>query len=235
MMIPFIVGSVSYAAGNNVKERAKSKLRQKRLKINPMTDYEGAWIANIETDVYRDGTFENLTVGYSANNGWDFGISLLNTQVLGSHNNFQGNIFANIAKTFDINKDLAITLGTQNGVALVNAQPQQWFNFTFLDNSYDITSWLTLHGGPYVANAAITGTSRQVGFLTGIGMILSPNKLALQMDYVSGHHALSGANVNMVCNLTPRCQIYMGVLVPEQNSGNEFAGILGFNLSTHNL
>jgi hypothetical protein len=55
------------------------------------------------------------------------------------------------------------------------------------------------------------------------------------MDYISGHHSLSGASVNMLYNITPRCQIYMGVLVPEQDSGNEFAGILGFNLSTHKL
>ena len=232
-MIAFIFSGVGYAAVNKVK--AKSKLQQKRLKINPMTDYESAWIANIETDTYRDGTFENMTVGYSANDGWDFSLSLLNTQVSGSNNKFQGNTFINIAKTFDINNDFSITVGTQNGVALVNAQPQVWFNFTFLDNRYDLKPWLLFHGGPYLANAAITGTSRQVGFLTGTEITLIQNKLSLQMDYISGHHSLSGAAVNMLINITPRCQIYMGVLVPEQNSGNEFAGIIGFNFSTHNL
>ncbi|WP_411727550.1 hypothetical protein [Methyloglobulus sp.] len=75
-----------------------------------MTDYESAWIANIETNVYRDGTFENITVGYSANNGWDFSLSLLNTQVLGNHKHFQGETFVNIAKTFAINYDFAITI-----------------------------------------------------------------------------------------------------------------------------
>ncbi|WP_411727549.1 hypothetical protein [Methyloglobulus sp.] len=114
-------------------------------------------------------------------------------------------------------------------------QPQLWFNFTFLDNRYDLTPWLLLHGGSYLANAAITGTSWQVGFLAGAEKTFIQNKLSLQMGYISGHHSLSGSIVNMLFNITPRCQIYMGVLVPEQDSGNEFAGIIGFNFSTHNL
>ena len=236
--VAFLFSGVAYPDTSKIKVKGKltkSKIQQKRLKINPMTDAEGAWIANMETDVYRIGTFENLTLGYSSHNGWDFSLSLLNTQVLGSNNHFQGDTFLNIAKTFEINDDYAITLGTQNGVALVNARPQLWFNFSFLDNRYDLTPWLMLHVGPYLANAAITGTSLQVGFLSGTEITFIQNKLSLQMDYISGHHALSGANVNLLYNLTPRCQIYLGVLVPEQNSGNEFAGVIGFNFSTHNL
>jgi hypothetical protein len=55
------------------------------------------------------------------------------------------------------------------------------------------------------------------------------------MDYTSGHQAVSGAAVNMLWTVTSRCQLYMGVYVPEQNSDNEFAGIIGFNLSTKNF
>jgi hypothetical protein len=237
-MIAFLFSAVAYPATNKVKVKSKptnSKLQQKRLKINPMSDTDGAWIANIETDVYRAGMFENITLGYSSNNGWDFSLSLLNTQVLGGNNHFQGDTFLNITKTFEVNNNYALTLGTQNGVALVNANPQLWFNFSFLDNRYSVTPWLLLHGGPYLANAAITGSSLQVGFLTGTEITFIQNKLSLQMDYISGNHALSGANVNMLYNITPRCQVYLGVLVPEQNSGNEFAGIVGFNFSTYNL
>jgi hypothetical protein len=139
MIIAFMFSGVGFAAAKTVK--AKSKLQQKRLKINPMTDYESAWIANIETDVYRAGTFENITLGYSAYNGWDISLSLLNTQVLGNNNQFQGNTFINIAKTFDINNDFALTIATQNGVALANVQLQLWFNFNFLDARYNVTPW----------------------------------------------------------------------------------------------
>ncbi len=225
--------SVGYAADR--QHQAKTHRQQKRLKINPVTDYEDAWTANTETNVYRSGTFENISVGYSARNGWDYSLSLINTQILGSNKQFQGDTFFNIAKTFDISTDFSIVVGSQNGVAMVNVQPQRWYDFTFLDNRYDVTPWLLMHGGPYIANAALTGTSRQVGFMTGTEITFIQNKLSLQMDYISGHQSLSVATVNVLYNISPRCQIYMGVSVPEQNSGNEFAGILGLNLSTKNL
>jgi hypothetical protein len=128
-----------------------------------------------------------------------------------------------------------ITAGSLNGILFNGSQPQAWLNFSFIDNSYNIASWLTVHGGIYLANAALTGTVRQVGFLTGFEIGVIPNTLAVQMDYISGHHALSGASANIVFNLTPLYQVYFGVLVPEQQSGNEFSGVLGFNLSTQPL
>jgi hypothetical protein len=185
--------------------------------------------------VYRIGIFENIVLGYSAKNGWDFSLSLLNAQILGPNKLFLGDSFVNIAKTFTPNDELSIIIGSQNGVDMVNQKPQLWFNYTYLDNRYDVTPWLLLHGGAYIANAALTGTSRQVGFITGTEITFIQNKLALQMDYISGHQSLSGATVNMLVNIMPQWQMYMGVSVPEQNSGNEFAGIIGFNLSTKNL
>jgi hypothetical protein len=229
----FLHIGIGYAADSTHK--ARTHRQQKRLKVNPVTEYEDVWIANAETNVYRAGTFENITVGYSAINGWDYSLSLLNTQLLGSNKQFQGDAFFNIGKTFDIDTNFSIVAGSQNGFAVVNVQPQLWFSFTFLDNRYDVTPWLLIHVGPYLANTALTGTSRQIGFMTGTEITFIQNKLSLQMDYFSGHQSLSGATVNMLFNITPRCQIYMGVSLPEQNSGNEFAGILGFNLSTKNL
>jgi hypothetical protein len=229
----FLTIDASYSA--DTKTKAKSHRQQKRLKINPVTDYEDAWTASAETNVYRHGTFENLSVGYSARNGWDYSLSLINTQILGANNQFQGDTFFNIAKTFDINNNFAIVVGLQNGLALINLHPQLWYHFSFLDNRYDVTPRLLIHGGPYLANAALTGTSRQVGFMTGTEIIFIPKKLSLQLDYISGHHSLSVATVNMLFNITSHCQLYMGVYVPEQNSGNEFAGIIGFDISTKDL
>jgi hypothetical protein len=230
-----LYGNMSYAATNSKAHKEKSHQKQKRLKTNPVTDEESAWIANVETDVYRAGTYENVLLGYSAKNGWDFSVSLLNAQVFGPNQLFQGESFVSIAKTFTLNNDLSVTVGSQNGVYMVNQKPQQWLNYTYLDTRYDVAPWLLMHGGTYIANAALTGTSRQVGFITGTEITFIPNKLALQMDYISGHQSLSGATVNMLVNILPQWQIYMGVSVPEKNSGNEFAGIIGFNLSTKNL
>ncbi|MDI1277614.1 hypothetical protein [Methylobacter sp.] len=118
---------------------------------------------------------------------------------------------------------------------MVNLQPQLWYDYTYLDNRYDVAPWLLLHAGPYLANAALTGTSRQIGFLAGTEITFIQDRLALQMDYISGHHSLSGATVNLLLNITSRFQMYMGVSVPEQDTANEFAGIVGFNLSTKKL
>jgi hypothetical protein len=228
-----IYSGVNYAADN--QHKTKSHRQQKRLKINPVTEEEDAWTANAETDVYRAGTLQNITVGYSAIHDWDFSLALINTQIFGPNKQFQGDLFFNIAKTFTVDDDLSIVAGSQNGLAMVNLQPQLWYDYTYLDNRYDVTPWLLMHGGPYLANAALTGTSRQIGFMTGTEITFIQDKLSLQMDYISGHHSLSGATVNMLLNITSRVQMYMGVSVPEQNSGNEFAGIVGFNLSTRKL
>ncbi|MCX7087813.1 MAG: hypothetical protein NTV00_07145 [Methylococcales bacterium] len=217
------------------QRKAKTHQQQKRLKVNPITDNEDAWMANAETDVYQAGTFENVALGYSARYGWDFSVALLNTQLLGSNNNFVADTFFNVAKTFDINDAISIVVGSQNGLALLNTQPQLWYSFSFIDNRYDAMPWLSLHGGPYLANAAITGTARQVGFIAGAELTLIENAVTLQMDYISGHHALSGATINLLLNITAHTQIYWGVSIPEQNSGNEFAGIMGFNFSSKNL
>lgn len=226
---------ICYAAVNPLKtkpKQTKAAVKQKRLKIKAMTDYDGAWVANIETDVYSLGTYENLTAGYSANNGWNFSLSLLNAQFIGNNNVFQGETFFNLSKTIALTRDISITLGSQNGIALTNAHPQTWFNFDFLDSHYVLNPMVLLHGGTYLANKAITGKSRQVGFLAGLEITFIPDQLALQMEYISGHQSLSGANISLLYNLTPNCQLYLGVLVPEQRSGNEFAGIMGFNFST---
>lgn len=129
--------NVDYAVERKQKE--KSHHQQKRLKINPVTDNEDAWTANTETNVYRAGTFQNIVVGYSALHDWNFSLSSINTQILGANKQFQGDTFFNLAKTFTINADLSIVAGTQNGLAMVNLQPQVWYNFTYLDNRYDVT------------------------------------------------------------------------------------------------
>jgi hypothetical protein len=224
---------IGYAAVKTAK--AKSTKKQKRLKINPVTDEGDAWTANAETAIYRAGTFENLSVGYSTSNGWDLSLSLVNIEIIGPNKLFQGDTFINIAKTFPIYPDFSIVVGSQNGVALFNSHPQLWFNYNYLDGRYDVTPWLSMHLGSYLANSALTGTARQVGLTVGTEIGIIPHKLALQMDYTSGHQAVSGAAVNMLWTVTSRCQMYMGVYVPEQNSGNEFAGIIGFNLSSKNF
>lgn len=232
MITCFIFNNIAYAAtSTESKTKTKSQHQQKRLKTIPTNVPEGYWTANIETNIYLDRAFENITLGYSADNGWDFSLSLVNVQVLGANKQFQGNTFFNLAKIFTFDS-FAISIGSQNGVAMVNTQPQLWYNFNYVDNRYSVSPELAVHAGVYLANAALTGTSRQVGFIAGTEIVLIHDKVALQMDYVSGHHSLSGATINMMFNLSESYQLYFGIYVPEQNSGNDFSGTVGFNLST---
>lgn len=213
----------------------KANATQKRLIVNAMTEYEGAWVANQETDLYQLGTYTNFSFGYSAKNDWDISVSLLNVQITGSNLSFQGEPFINTAKTFELSSRLELTFGSLNGFTTGAVAPAQWLNFNFIDFQYVPVPGVEVHGGPYHANRAITGTSRQVGFQTGIEIDLLGDRLALNMDYISGEHSLSGANVTLTLNVTSLLQVYLGVLVPEANSGNEFAGLVGFNYSSHPL
>jgi hypothetical protein len=244
MFCCLLFGGTSYAATTVIGHKAQSATSEKsnkavhkvkRIKINAVTDEDDAWVGNVETNIYRAGTFENVQVGYSASNDWDFALSMLNTQVIGPNKYFQGDTFFSIAKTLALAKDVSFVIGSQNGLTLFNTQPRQWYNYNYLDLRYDVVPELMIHAGPYFANKALTNTVRKIGYLTGAEITFIPNQLALQMDYISGHHSLSGATVNMLVNITTHSQVYFGVYVPEKDSGNEFSGIVGFNLSTKRL
>lgn len=213
-------------------QKKQTKQRQKRLRSDVTPVDDEAWVANLETAIYRAGTFQNISVGYSAKGGWDLGLLLVNVQMLGPEQHFQGDTFFNIAKTFNFKENFFLVLGTQNGTALSNPQPRQWYNYDFIDAHYLVNSHLSLHGGAFLGNNAVTGHGLKGGILTGAEIIFIPNGLSLQLDYSSGHHALSGAMANLLFTVDPHCQIYFGVSVPEKSSGNEFAGIIGINLST---
>lgn len=239
LLITGLYSGAGYAAAENNRHNNNSKTKshkaQKRLQINPVTDEDNAWTFNTESSIYRAGTFQNIVIGYSALHDWDFCLSLINIQILGGNKQFHGDSFVNISKTLNLNKDFSIVAGTQNGLSMANVEPQLWYSYSYLDNRYNVTPWLLLHVGPYLANAALTGTARQIGFIGGTEITLVPNRLTLQMDYLSGHHALSGATANMLVNITSRLQMYLGVTVPERDTGNEFAGIVGFNWSNKAL
>ena len=213
----FFLGSSDLIAKTTSKTK-KAASTQKRVNVKTMTDDEGVWVANFETNIYEIESFGNTNIGYSTKNGWDVSLSLLNFQITDNLNCYQCQSFINITKTFDISEQFNVSVGSLNGITINGGHSSSWLNLTFFDTGYDITSWLTWHGGAYIANAAMTGTTRQIGFLTGVEIDFIPNKLELQIDYISGHHALSGASINMLVKLTPLWQIYFGALVPEQNT-----------------
>lgn len=207
----------------------------KKLNTRPNIANEDAWSYNAETNIYNGTMYLSQGVTYSAANGWDIGIAAYNTPLYGGGaQNYENDGYLSIAKTFELDKKTLVIVGTQDGTTLVT-DTHEWHAFHFANIRRDITPWLSTYVGPYYANASLTTTYNQVGFMTGFVAKIIPGVLHIQGDYVSGHQNVSGAVVNIQWYIKPAVQLYTGVIVPESNSGNEFAGIIGFNVSTKSL
>jgi hypothetical protein len=110
-----------------------------------------------------------------------------------------------------------------------------WQNLDYWLVLYQINSFISIRTGMYWANSVMTGTTDVLGYLPGITLNLVDDTLTLQADYYSGQSSLSGAVVNLQYQTTRYLQTYIGVGVPENNSGNEFYGIFGFTLFSKGL
>jgi hypothetical protein len=207
----------------------------KKLNTKPNLTGEDAWTYNAETDIYRGTVYLSQGVTYSAKYGWDFGLASYNTPLYGGGaQNYENDTYLSLAKTFIIDPKDVIIVGTQAGTTFATAHREMHL-FHFANFRRDLTPWLTTYVGPYYANANLTTTVDQVGFMTGFVGKIFPGTLHIQGDYVSGHQNVSGASVNLQWYVKPEIQLYTGVIVPERDSGNEFAGVIGFNVSTKSL
>jgi hypothetical protein len=204
----------------------------KRLRVIPNLVQEEAWTINLESNVYQGTVYLSPQIEYSAKNGWDFSVASYNIPVQGSGaQNFEYDTYFGISKTFQFNKDVQFLIGTQNGSTIL-AKPHEWHQFHFANIRYDVFSPFTVYIGPYYSNQQLTTTVNQVGFMTGFQLKIVPNIFHITGDYVSGHQNVSGAVINLQWFVFPKFQLYTGIIVPETNSNNEFAGIVGFNLLT---
>lgn len=105
---------------------------------------------------------------------------------------------------------------TRSLLAVTIAQVQ----YTFLNN-------FIVSIGPYWANPAMSTVGNYVGTAVNVGWKLS-NQLRIEGSWYSGKTNLSGAIINMYYSIFPDTDVYVGVQIPEANSGNEFAGNVGF-------
>lgn len=215
--------------------RHKGHHAPKHLDNHPNLMSEDAWMFGVESNVYADTTYIGPSISYSGYNGWDVSIASYNIPVHGGGaQNYEYDTYFGVTKTFKLTRTTNVIVGTQNGSTLFS-QVRQWHNMEFVDTRQDITKWLTLHAGPYYANKSLTAVANKVGVMTGFEVKILPDKVHLRGDYMSGHTAVSGAEINLQWYIVPTVQPYIGVIVPEANSGNEFAGVVGFNISTKSL
>ena len=241
----FIVISFLYGGNPPLAHAVKSKSTKfhKKASLNKVDTTPNIQDTNVftltsEANLYQNSLYENFDIDFSFTSGWDIQLSTYNVPVYRDPNiaqPYQADTFINLSKTFKINQSLGVIVGSQNGTYLsASSSPMQWQNLDYSLGLYQVNSFMSIRGGIYWANHSMSGTTDVLGYLPGITLNLIDNTLTFQADYYSGHSSLSGAVFNLQYQVK-FFSTYIGVGVPETNSGNEFYGILGFSLSSKGI
>ena len=176
-----------------------------------------------------DTNYVNATISYSFDFDLDAQIATYNCPLSGGGaQNFECDTYINLVQTIKLRDKLNLILGTQNGTVF-NA-PGQWHTVDFGVLSYTPTTGIELHGGSYFVNSYLASLPVDViGYTGGFVAKVNPT-FSIEADYFDGHNNLSGAQLNVFYKLC-----YVGVIIPETGSGNQYAGVAGvrFSLSNH--
>ena len=204
----------------------------KKIDTTPSNRNEDVWTFTLESNIYRGTVYLNPILDFSSKGGWDIQIASYNIPVYGGGaQNYEWDSYINMSKTFDISTQFKALIGTQNGTTALN-QTHQLHNVEYGLLIYLPTPNSNIHAGPYWANKALTVTTDVVGYTAGFSFEPVKNTITVQGDYFSGSSNVSGAIVNVYFRFISQAQIYVGVGVPETNSGNEFYGTVGFSLAS---
>ncbi|MCX7102434.1 MAG: hypothetical protein NTX38_13375 [Methylobacter sp.] len=241
-IVVLLNSSIPVLAAPTRSRDAKSHKKDASLnKVDTTPNLEDTDVFTVtsEANLYQNSLYENFDIDFSSTNGWDVQLSSYNVPVYQDPNldlPYQADTFINVSKTFKLNNSLNLIFGSQNGTYLA-AKPTvtQWQNLDYSQVLWQVNSLISLRGGLYWANSIMSGTTDVLGYIPGFTVNLIEDKLTLQADYYSGQSNLSGAIVNLQYQASRYFQSYIGVGVPEQNSGNEFYGIVGFTLSSRGL
>ena len=230
---------LAYAGKSKNAKSHKKESSLNKIDTNPNTEDTDVFTLTSEADLYQYSLYENVDLDYSSSDGWDIQLASYNIPVYQDPSldqSYQADTFINVSKTFRINASLGVLIGSQNGAYLsASPPPMQWQNFDYSLALYQINRFMSIRSGIYWANRAMSGTTDVLGYLSGITLNLIDNTLSLQADYYSGQSSLSGAVINLQYQATSYFQTYIGVGVPETDSGNEFYGIWGFSLSSKGI
>ena len=157
MLLLFFIPFNTHAKG---KGKAKIKLR-----TNP-NQIEDVWTVSNELNYYHEPNqpyqntlYENITLDYSASNGWDFQLASYNIPLVGGGaQNYQADTYFNISKTFIISQDFQAVLGTQSGTTLLHsANSRQLHNADYALVVYQPSRQVNLHAGSPSKTTARSG------------------------------------------------------------------------------
>jgi hypothetical protein len=210
----------------------------------------------IESDNYEYGNTRYLTptISYQTSSGWNIGILTQNVLIdgTGGAQNLENDTYLNLAKSFEYTKQLhnishwssmvssaSITFGMQQGLVLPlssSVNPNKinsntLHQFYVIDNRFDILcNVVSIHGGPYYTNAALSISTNYVGWLLGTEVTIIPKSLRLVADVYSGHSNVSGSIFQLVHMMNNNLEVYAGWSVPATNSGNYNYLMVGINV-----
>jgi hypothetical protein len=159
------------------------------------------------------------------------GLNAFNVPMIGSASSSNGqqyDTFLNLTKFFYLD-DWILGVGTQNGTSF-GGRNKQFHNFDFAQATYEWGEWLKISAGTYFINNALSASSQNVGALVGLDIEFIERVLWTEMDWLSGNNNMSGAVVNQFWKPRDLVVLYAGVQIPASQSGNHFAGIIGFGL-----
>ncbi len=201
-----------------------------RIRVTPDFDVEG-YSAMSEFNVYQGALFSNFYVDYLSEDGFDIGLNSFNVPISGpssASNGQQYDTFLNLTKFFYLD-GWVLGMGTQNGTSL-GGHGKKLHNFDFAQVTYEWKDWLKLTAGSYYISNALSQSSQNVGALVGVDIEFIDKTLWLEMDWLGGNNSMSGAVINQFWKPTQTLILYAGTQIPAPNSGNRYAGIIGFGI-----
>lgn len=220
--------SLCVVVAGHASEGERHRAPHHRIRIPPPT--EGPeFTAGFEANIYRRALYGNLLLDYRPESTWLISGYVTNMPVVGSGaQNFAYDAYVGLAKTFRLSGALQIVVGTQNGTTLVD-RPRQWHGLGYAQASAEVGA-ITWSAGPYIATPELTTTSQAMGAILGVDVDFQPEVLWAEVDWFTGNNNLSGGVVNLFWRSQGWLTAYLGVQAPATNSGNAFAGNLGFIL-----
>jgi hypothetical protein len=178
-----------------------------------------------ELNTYRDTLYNNWSIQHYSTD-WTYGVQIYNVRLDGIQmQNYENDTYLNISRKLTWNS-ITLESGVQAGYNF-STTAKKLHATSFIDASYEFNNSLSLYFGGYYVNDELATIHQPYNFETGIKYKIG--KVTIVGDYYSGHNNLSGASINVLYKLTPVFRPYLGILVPEKDSGNEFAGTIGFS------
>jgi len=182
-------------------------------------------ILGSELNLYRNTVYDTLSLQYYGSS-WSFGLQSANIRLAGKQaQNYESDTYINIGRSFDISEDLKFETGAMIGTNM-NDNLQQLHATATMDINYQVSKNLNIHFGGYYVNDVLATIHQPYNFSTGFKYHYKD--VVVLADYYSGNNNMSGTTFNVFYKLTSNFRPYVGVIVPERNSGNEFAGVVGF-------